>query len=90
MKIMHTAHKYHTAHKHTDHSHTNTNTNTNTWEQVKFERAALYWVLWVIMAYVPEDYQPIMAVVIPLFREGLVEILQMTGVFLCRSVSSWF
>ena len=40
MKIMHTAHKYHTAHKHTDHSHTNTSTNTDTWEQVKFERAA--------------------------------------------------
>ena len=43
--------------------------------------SALYWVLWVIMAYVPADYQPVMAVVIPLFREGLVEILQMTGVF---------
>ena len=41
--------------------------------------SALYWVLWVIMVYVPLDYQPIMAVVIPLFREGLVEILQYTG-----------
>ena len=38
-----------------------------------------YWVLWIIMAYVPADYQPIMAVVIPLFREGLVEILKMIG-----------
>ena len=41
--------------------------------------SALYWVLWVIMAYVPDDYQPIMAVVIPLFREGLVTILKMIG-----------
>ena len=48
--------------------------------------SALYWVLWVIMAYVPEDYQPIMAVVIPLFREGLVAILKMIGILLCESV----
>ena len=41
--------------------------------------SALYWVLWVIMANVPLDYQPIMAVVIPLFREGLLEILKMIG-----------
>ena len=41
--------------------------------------SALYWVLWVIMVYVPLDYQPIMAVVIPLFREGLLEILKMIG-----------
>ena len=41
--------------------------------------SALYWVLWVIMAYVPADYQPIMAVVIPLFREGLAEVLQLIG-----------
>ena len=40
-----------------------------------------YWVLWVIMAYVPPDYQPIMAVVIPLFREGLIGTLKMIGVF---------
>ena len=54
--------------------------------------SALYWVLWVIMAYVPEDYQPIMAVVIPLFREGLVAILKMIGKLLGESVliSSWF
>ena len=54
---------------------------------------ALYWVLWVIMAYVPEDYQPIMAVVIPLFREGLVAILKMIGsILMCKSFSaaSWF
>ena len=41
--------------------------------------SALYWVLWVIMAYVPDDYQPIMAVVIPLFREALVAVLKMIG-----------
>ena len=41
--------------------------------------SALYWVLLVIMVYVPLDYQPIMAVVIPLFREGLLEILKMIG-----------
>ena len=41
--------------------------------------SALYWVLWMIMANVPLDYQPIMAVVIPLFREGLLEILKMIG-----------
>ena len=41
--------------------------------------SAMYWVLWVIMANVPLDYQPIMAVVIPLFREGLLEILKMIG-----------
>ena len=46
--------------------------------------SALYWVLWVIMAYVPEDYQPIMAVVIPLFREGLVETLKMIGLLLYK------
>ena len=40
--------------------------------------SALYWVLWVVMSVVPVDYQPIMAVVIPLFREGLVEVLQPT------------
>ena len=55
--------------------------------------SALYWVLWVVMAYVPEDYQPIMAVVIPLFREGLVAILKMIGsILMCKSFSaaSWF
>ena len=41
--------------------------------------SALYWVLWVVMAYVPADYQPIMAVVIPLFREALVETLKSIG-----------
>ena len=41
--------------------------------------SALYWVLWVVMAYVPADYQPIMAVVIPLFREALAEILKEIG-----------
>ena len=41
--------------------------------------SALYWVLWVVMSVVPVDYQPIMAVVIPLFREGLVKVLQYTG-----------
>ena len=40
-----------------------------------------YWVLWVIMAYVPPDFQPIMAVVIPLFREGLAEILKKIGLY---------
>ena len=47
--------------------------------------SALYWVLWVVMAYVPTDYQPIMAVVIPLFREGLVATLKSIGILLCES-----
>ena len=38
-----------------------------------------YWVLWIVMAYVPAHYQPIMAIVIPLFRESLVEILKKIG-----------
>ena len=41
--------------------------------------SALYWVLWVVMSVASMEYQPIMAVVIPLFREGLVEVLQYTG-----------
>ena len=49
--------------------------------------SALYWVLWVIMAYVPDDYQPIMAVVIPLFREGLVTVLKMIGSVLSAKLS---
>ena len=43
--------------------------------------SASYWVLWIIMAYVPKDYQPIMAVVIPLFREHLVKILKKIGIY---------
>ena len=38
-----------------------------------------YKVLWIIMANLPEYYQPIMAVVLPLIREGLGEILKMIG-----------
>ena len=43
--------------------------------------SASYWVLWIIMAYVPKDYQPIMAVAIPLFREHLVKILKKIGIY---------
>ena len=52
--------------------------------------SALYWVLWVIMAYVPADYQPIMAVVIPLFREGLVKVLKITGPLVCKRLVALF
>ena len=46
--------------------------------------SALYWVVWIIMGIIPDEYQPIMAVVIPLFRESLVTILKMIGsVLLC-------
>ena len=41
--------------------------------------SAFYWVLWIAMAYVPAAYQPIMAVVIPACREGLVAILKYIG-----------
>ena len=41
--------------------------------------ALFYKVLWIIMANLPEDYQPVMAVLIPLIREGLGEILKMIG-----------
>ena len=50
--------------------------------------SALYWVLWVVMAYVPADYQPIMAVVIPLFREALVETLKSIGMLLSSKFES--
>ena len=52
--------------------------------------SASYWVLWIVMAYVPEDYQPIMAVVIPLFREGLVTILKITGPLVCKRLVALF
>ena len=41
--------------------------------------SAFYWVLWILMAYIPADFQPIMAVVIPVCREGLVAILKFIG-----------
>ena len=52
--------------------------------------SASYWVLWIVMAYVPEDYQPIMAVVIPLFREGLVKVLKITGPLVCKRLVALF
>ena len=41
--------------------------------------SAFYWVLWIMMAYIPDDFQPVMAVVIPVCREGLVAILKYIG-----------
>ena len=52
--------------------------------------SASYWVLWTIMDKIPEEYQPIMAVVFPLFREGLVEILKMIGSHSTFFYHSWF
>ena len=41
--------------------------------------SAMYFLIWITMLAVPIDYQPIMAVVLPVCREGFAELLAYLG-----------
>ena len=43
--------------------------------------SAMYFLIWITMLAVPIDYQPIMAVLLPVCREGLAKILTFLGRF---------
>ena len=42
---------------------------------------AFYWVMWIVFPLIPEDYQTIMAVVLPLCREAIAQSLSFIGMY---------
>ena len=50
--------------------------------------SGFYWVIWIILTYIPKDYQPIMAVVLPVCREIVLELLQKIGKIVGATIST--